>query len=121
MPGEYETFEAWQAYIDNYGQSLKQQARRQRMPKRWTALYYLPCTVPRGWNMILFFIDANEGVVPHKKAVMAEDLEEERRMFYVAMTRAKKPSAYLFYKERYKKPGGNVLFCRRISCGQRCI
>ena len=34
-------------------------------------------------------IDANEGVTPHKKAVMEADIEEEPRMFYVAMTRAK--------------------------------
>ena len=30
-----------------------------------------------------------EGVTPHKKAVGEEALEEERRLFYVAMTRAK--------------------------------
>ena len=38
---------------------------------------------------IVFIIDANEGVCPHKKAILDEDIEEERRMFYVAMTRAK--------------------------------
>ena len=31
----------------------------------------------------------NEYIVPHKKAVSTEEIEEERRMFYVAMTRAK--------------------------------
>ena len=38
----------------------------------------------------VFIIDANEGITPHKKAVFDVDIEEERRMFYVAMTRAKK-------------------------------
>lgn len=32
----------------------------------------------------------NEGVVPHKKAFLPEELEEERRLLYVAMTRARK-------------------------------
>lgn len=32
----------------------------------------------------------NEGVIPHKKAFLPEELEEERRLLYVAMTRAKK-------------------------------
>lgn len=32
----------------------------------------------------------NEGVIPYKKAVLDQDIEEERRMFYVGMTRAKK-------------------------------
>ena len=40
--------------------------------------------------------DLNEGIVPHKKAVKEAELEEERRMFYVAMTRAKE-KLFLFY------------------------
>lgn len=31
----------------------------------------------------------NEGVIPHKKAFLPEELEEERRLLYVAMTRAR--------------------------------
>ena len=31
----------------------------------------------------------NKGIVPYHKAVTEEEIEEERRMFYVAMTRAK--------------------------------
>lgn len=38
---------------------------------------------------VVYIIDANEGIVPHKKALSLQDLEEERRMFYVAMTRAR--------------------------------
>ena len=38
---------------------------------------------------VVYILDANEGITPHKKAVLDVDLEEERRMFYVAMTRAK--------------------------------
>ena len=38
----------------------------------------------------MFIPGVNKNVVPHKKAVTKEELEEERRMFYVAMTRAKK-------------------------------
>jgi DNA helicase-2/ATP-dependent DNA helicase PcrA len=51
----------------------------------------------------VFIVDANEGITPHKKAVLPEDLEEERRLFYVAMTRAKK-ALYLYSAiERYNK------------------
>ena len=38
---------------------------------------------------IVFVVDANEGIVPHHKAGLSADIEEERRLFYVAMTRAK--------------------------------
>ena len=44
---------------------------------------------------IVFIIDTNEGITPHKRAVFVEDMEEERRLFYVAMTRAKE-LLYLF-------------------------
>ena len=52
----------------------------------------------------IFIIDANEGVMPHKKAVLDEDIEEERRLFYVAMTRAKNELYIFSTKEQYGKP-----------------
>lgn len=44
----------------------------------------------------VFLPDLNEGIVPHKKAVKEKEIEEERRMFYVAMTRAKE-TLHLYY------------------------
>ena len=52
---------------------------------------------------IVFIIDANEGVCPHKKAILDEDIEEERRMFYVAMTRAKSRLYIYSACEKYNK------------------
>jgi DNA helicase-2/ATP-dependent DNA helicase PcrA len=37
---------------------------------------------------VVFLPDVNEGITPYKKAVTLEDAEQERRMFYVAVTRA---------------------------------
>ena len=37
----------------------------------------------------VYLIDVNEGVMPYKKAVLKQDIEEERRLFYVGVTRAK--------------------------------
>ena len=31
----------------------------------------------------VYIIDANEGIMPYKKAVLEKDIEEERRLFYV--------------------------------------
>lgn len=44
-------------------------------------------------------IDVNEGITPYKKAVLPADMEEERRMFYVAVTRAKK-KLYLYVSKK---------------------
>ena len=49
-------------------------------------------------------MDANETVTPHHKALLDADIEEERRMFYVAMTRAKSRLHIFFLKERYGRP-----------------
>jgi DNA helicase-2/ATP-dependent DNA helicase PcrA len=37
----------------------------------------------------VFIIDVNDGIMPFKKAVLPMEQEEERRMFYVGITRAK--------------------------------
>ena len=51
----------------------------------------------------VFLPDVNEGITPYNKAVLTEDIEEERRMFYVAMTRAKSHLHIYYLKERFSK------------------
>lgn len=60
--------------------------------------------------------DLNEGIVPHKKVVTQAELEEERRMFYVALTRAKE-NAFLFYVKSENEKGrtGNTQPSRFIQ------
>ena len=47
-------------------------------------------------------LSVNETVTPSKKAIEASDIEEERRMFYVAMTRAKEKILFSCVKKRGK-------------------
>ena len=63
----------------------------------------------------VMILDANEGVTPSKHVETEEGLEEERRMFYVAMTRAKKELCIsavekrqneLLYPSRFLKESG---------------
>lgn len=44
----------------------------------------------------VFMLGCNEGITPHRKARSKEETEEERRMFYVGMTRAKKELTFLY-------------------------
>ncbi len=44
----------------------------------------------------VYLPDLNEGKLPSRQAVTPEGLEEERRMFYVAMTRAQKELHLLY-------------------------
>lgn len=48
----------------------------------------------------VFLPDVNEGIIPGKKCVTREALEEERRLLYVAMTRAKNELEIYYTKER---------------------
>ena len=63
----------------------------------------------------VYIIDANEGVVPYTKAVLDEEIEEERRMFYVAMTRAKKMLHIYSVNERYNKSLDVSRFVKEIK------
>ncbi len=53
---------------------------------------------------VVYILDANEGVTPYKKAQSQADLEEERRLFYVAATRAKTHLHVYWTREHYHKP-----------------
>ena len=52
---------------------------------------------------IVYIIDAIEGITPYKRAEDSKALEEERRMFYVAMTRAKNILHIFYTKSHYNK------------------
>ena len=52
---------------------------------------------------IVFVVDVCEGIIPYNKAVLDYQIEEERRLFYVAMTRAKEKLYLLYPRQRYNK------------------
>ena len=51
----------------------------------------------------VFIPDANEGLVPYRLALLPEETEEERRLFYVAVTRAKRRLYILHTKLRFNR------------------
>lgn len=64
-------------------------------------------------NVLL--IDVNEGMIPYSKADTKEGLEEERRLFYVAVTRAKQRLFISYLKKRYDKTLQPSRFIRELS------
>jgi len=52
----------------------------------------------------VYLPDLNYGRVPHGRMLTEEELEEERRMFYVAVTRAKESLFLLYTKEQTGSP-----------------
>ncbi len=78
-------------YIDTYTAGLAAQQEKKR-EKRQDApgVRLLTMHSAKGLEFdTVYILDAVENFTPHKKAKTAAELEEERRMFYVAMTRAR--------------------------------
>lgn len=85
----YETYDAWFDHIETYTKELEEQHRAQNQQKESVSLA-TPHSAKGLEYENVYIIDINEGLMPYKKAVLEQDIEEERRMFYVGMTRAKK-------------------------------
>ena len=51
---------------------------------------------------VVFVIGCIESVIPHEKSKLYEDIEEERRLFYVGLTRAKKILYLSIPKTKYE-------------------
>ena len=99
---EYKTIEDWFAHIEIYTEELQKKAKQNEYNPN--AVSFLTMHGAKGLEYhTVFIIAANEDVCPYKKAEIIEDLEEERRMFYVAMTRAKKQLVITYVKERNGK------------------
>lgn len=58
--------------------------------------------------------DCNEGTIPKGRSLRCEELEEERRLFYVAMTRAKKTLDILYLTGTEQYPRQSSQFLRPI-------
>ncbi len=112
---EFETIELWLEHIENYDAILYEIAQQEKRLKKMNtdAVSMVTMHASKGleWDVVIL-PDVNEGVIPHKKAVTDAELEEERRMFYVAMTRAKQ-HLFIFYIQ--EKEAGNLLPSRFLD------
>ncbi len=94
--------DAWFAHMEAYKERLREQAKVQQTAPEGVSLMTMHSS--KGLEFpIVYILDANEGITPHRKAVLDADVEEERRMFYVAMTRAKERLSVHYAQERYGK------------------
>lgn len=82
------TTEEWFAYIQEYTKELKNQKQKKQEVKAGIRLMTMHASKGLEFDTV-FIIQANEGRIPYKKAIKENGVEEERRLFYVAMTRAK--------------------------------
>lgn len=111
---EYQSYDAWFLHMEEYKEELERQARAQQYNPDGVTLATLHSAKGLEYE-IVYIVDVNEGVMPYKKAVLDADVEEERRMFYVGMTRAKR-ELYLSSVQEYNGKKAEVSrFIREAS------
>lgn len=98
----YKTFDEWFSHIREYTENLKEQAKKQSAEKKGVVISTLHSIKGLEFDKV-FIMDVNEGSIPYHKAVSESDIEEERRLFYVGMTRAREELQLLLVKERHEK------------------
>ena len=99
----FKTYDEWFEHMEEYREELQKQV-NDRYNDNGDSIAMATMHSAKGLEYeIVFVIDCNEEITPHHKAILDEDLEEERRMFYVAMTRAKQFLHLYWVKERYNK------------------
>ena len=100
---EFETFEAWKEHAVRYEEELKKQNLEETREAKDRVTLSTMHSAKGLEYPVVFVVDVNEGIVPHHKAGLPADIEEERRLFYVALTRAKDRLHVAAVRERYHR------------------
>lgn len=92
----FTTMKEWNDYAEYYAEALRKLKKEKR--KEGVCLSTFHSSKGLEWEYV-FIINANEDNCPFKKAESDADYAEERRLFYVALTRAKR-SCSMFYSKK---------------------
>ena len=111
---EYNTFNDWFVHMDEYKDELIEARKKSNENDKGVRLMTFHSSKGLEFD-IVYIIDVNEGSVPYKKAKGVDKIEEERRMFYVAMTRARKKLFICYCVENFGKSIGKSDFVIELS------
>lgn len=102
----FESFDGWFEHIENYTKEMERLYQNRQEVSDSVTLTTLHSAKGLEYENV-YIIDVNEGIMPYKKAVLDGDVEEERRMFYVGMTRAKK-NLHLFSVKQLNQKDADI-------------
>lgn len=100
--GNYNSFYDWENMLKTTAEQVKNQGKSQHNKHDVLNLTTMHGSKGLEFNTV-FIIGAIDGTVPHHKSHLPSELEEERRLLYVAMTRAKEHLFIYSPKERHGK------------------
>lgn len=94
---KYENLEKWLEHVEKYSAELKMKDQSRMNSSKGINLMTVHGAKGLEFDTV-YIIEANEGQMPYKKSLKEGGLEEERRLFYVAMTRAKNTLKIVYTK-----------------------
>lgn len=102
---KYKTYKELSDYISQCKELVYQKQQEQTNEQRTQqGIHIMTMHMAKGLEFDTVYLpDLNEGKMPMRQARLPMELEEERRMLYVAMTRAKKSLYLLLVKEKTGK------------------
>lgn len=112
----YQTFEEWFAHVEEYTNVLKIREQKKEMNHDGVRLMTMHAAKGLEFDTV-FIIQANEGRIPYKKSLKENGVEEERRLFYVAMTRAKNVLKIVYVKAKNGKETSPSRFVEELLEG----
>lgn len=114
---EKKTIKEWLEFVYGYADMLKEKMSREDKSKQ-AGINLMTMHRSKGLEfMVVFIPTVNEGAIPYRKSVISGNIEDERRLLYVAMTRAKKYLQLSFVKERYGKKAEISRFVKEVKNG----
>ena len=93
--GKFKTIDELQIHIENFKEQTSLSISKQGNAKEGVQIMTYHASKGLEFDFV-YLPDCNEGIIPYRKCITNEEIEEERRLFYVAMTRAKEKLS-IFY------------------------
>ena len=112
----YRTYQEWFDYMEEYKEKLKEHAEQIRRQREAITVSTLHSVKGLEFDRV-YILNVNEGSIPYHKAVLDAEMEEERRMFYVGMTRAREKLELYFIRERFGKEKQPSRFLEELKEG----
>ena len=112
----YRTYQEWFDYMEEYKEKLKEHAEQIRRQREAITVSTLHSVKGLEFDRV-YILNVNEGSIPYHKAVLDTEMEEERRMFYVGMTRAREKLELYFIRERFGKEKQPSRFLEELKEG----
>ena len=98
----FSSLERWFLHVEEYTNALKMRENSKEPHSSGVRLMTMHAAKGLEFDTV-YIIETNEGQIPYKKSLKQQKEEEERRLFYVAMTRAKELLKIVYVKNKNGK------------------